>query len=265
MAEANVVAELHNENAGYLAADVDRDGSSQAFQSEAWGEASVVGLEPGSLQFASKCRELDHRSLGYRFLKRFFDVIFSLCVIIVGFVPGLLLSIAIAIDTKGSPVYSQVCVGKWGKPFKIYKFRTMVADSDDVDKYLNPEQLEIWKRERKVENDPRITRFGRILRATSIDETMQFVNVLLGQISIIGPRVITYDELEHFGVESAQLLSVTPGITGMWQTSERNLATFENGLRQRIELKYAREASLRADIHIFFKTFSVMLSERTGK
>ena len=111
------------------------------------------------------CRELDHRSLGYRFLKRFFDVAFSLCAIIVGFIPGLLLSVAIAIDTKGSPIYSQVRVGKWGKPFRIYKFRTMVADSDNVEKYFTPEQLEVWKRERKVDGDPRIA--SRIIDATA--------------------------------------------------------------------------------------------------
>lgn len=222
-------------------------------------------LMPGSPEFAAECRKLDHRSLGYRFLKRFFDVVFSLCIIAVGLIPSLFLSVAIAIDTKGSPIYSQVRVGKWGKPFKIYKFRTMVADSDNVEKYFTPEQLEAWKRERKVDNDPRITRLGRVLRATSLDETVQFLNVLLGQISVIGPRVITYDELEHFGDEKAQLLSVTPGITGMWQTGERNLATFENGLRQRIELEYARGANLRVDIRIFFKTFGVMFSKRTGK
>lgn len=229
-------------------------------------ETQRTGIpEPGTEAFAELCRGLDHHSRGYRFLKRLFDIVFSLCVIVIGLIPGLLLSIAIAVDTKGSPIYLQVRVGKWGKPFRIYKFRTMVADSDDVEKYFTPEQLEVWKRERKVDNDPRVTRLGRVLRATSFDETAQFINVLLGQISVIGPRVITFDELEHFGNEKARLLSVTPGITGMWQTGERNLATFENGLRQKIELEYVQEANVLTDVRIFFKTFGVMFSKRTGR
>lgn len=264
MTEVNAAAELHSDHSRCLATAIGFDGSLQAHEITA-SEEVCKELKPGTPEFAVMCRELDHRSLGYRFLKRFFDVAFSLCAIIVGFIPGLLLSVAIAIDTKGSPIYSQVRVGKWGKPFRIYKFRTMVADSDNVEKYFTPEQLEVWKRERKVDGDPRITKLGSVLRATSFDETVQFVNVLLGQISVIGPRVITYDELEHFGDEKAQLLSVAPGITGMWQTGQRNLATFENGLRQKIELDYTRGASLRADIRIFFKTFGVMLSKRTGK
>ena len=110
------------------------------------------------------------KPLHYRFIKRLFDIIFSTCVIVVGFVPGLILSLLIVLDTKGSPIYSQVRCGINGKPFRIYKFRSMVADSDDVEKYFSPEQLELWKRERKVDNDPRITPLGRMLRSLSIDE-----------------------------------------------------------------------------------------------
>lgn len=221
--------------------------------------------KPGTSEFVAKCKELDRRSISYRFFKRLFDVVFSLCVLVVGLIPGLLLSIAISLDTKGSPIYSQVRVGKWGKPFRIYKFRTMVADSEEVEKYFTPEQLKAWKRERKVDNDPRITRLGSILRTTSIDEAVQFVNVLIGQMSLIGPRAITFDELEYFGSEKAQLLSVAPGITGMWQTGKRNLATFKNGLRQEIELEYVKGANARTDVSIFFKTFGVMFVKRTGK
>lgn len=220
-------------------------------------------LKPGSPEFADKCRELDNRSFGYRFFKRLFDIVFSLCIIVAGAIPGLLLSMAVAIDTKGPPIYSQTRVGKWGRPFKIYKFRTMVADSDNVEKYFTPEQLEVWKRERKVDDDPRITKLGRILRATSLDETAQFVNVLLGQISVIGCRVITFDELKWFGDSRELLLSVPPGITGLWQTGPRNHATFESGLRQELELSYSKNASLALDAKIFFRTFRVII-ERTG-
>lgn len=204
------------------------------------------------------------KPFSYRFFKRVLDLFVSLAVVILGFIPGLILSIFIFFDTKGSPIYSQIRVGKNGKPFRIYKFRTMVKDSDNVEKYFTPEQLAIWKKERKVRNDPRITKLGRILRELSVDELPQFINVLFGQISIVGPRVITFDELEHFGKYKNALLSVPPGITGEWQTGLRNMATFENGLRQETELLYVKHASLKTDIRIFCKTF-IAVFKRTGK
>lgn len=184
---------------------------------------------------------------------------------IVGLIPCAVLAIAIAVDTKGTPIYSQVRVGRYGKPFHIYKFRTMVVDADNIEKYLTPEQFVVWKRERKVDDDPRITKLGRVLRKTSIDELPQFLNVLLGQISVIGPRPISYDELEHFGNDAALLCSVPGGITGLWQSSKRNDATFETGERQKIELRYAKEASLGLDAKCFFDTFSAVFSKRTGR
>ncbi len=221
--------------------------------------------QPGSVEFEAMCRRLDHRPLPYRFIKRLFDIAFSAVVVLIGLLPSLVLSVVLALDTKAFPIYTQVRAGAHGKPFRILKFRTMVADSDDVERYFTPEQFAEWKRERKVERDPRITRVGRIVRTMSLDELPQFINVFLGQISVIGPRAITFDELEHFGEDRALLLSVPPGITGWWQCGPRNLATFENGLRQRIELQYVEDASLGRDIQIFFSTFKVMLVKRTGK
>jgi lipopolysaccharide/colanic/teichoic acid biosynthesis glycosyltransferase len=221
----------------------------------------------GTPAFRDLCEQHDHRSLPYRAFKRGFDFVFALIVVAICLIPGAVLSIAIVLDTKGSPIYSQERIGKRGKPFRIYKFRSMVKDSDNVEKYFTPEQLETWKRERKVEGDPRVTKLGRALRASSLDEVPQFINVLLGQISLIGPRVITWDEvMQHFsGTEKAELFSVTPGITGAWQCGPRNEVTFENGLRQEIELDYARDASFSEDVRIFFKTISVMFVKRTGK
>jgi lipopolysaccharide/colanic/teichoic acid biosynthesis glycosyltransferase len=221
---------------------------------------------PGSNGFAKLSASLDRRGYGYRFIKRTFDIVFSGLVIAVGLLPCAVLSAAIAIDTKGKPIYSQVRVGKYGKPFRIYKFRSMVNDADDVEKYFTPEQLATWKRERKVDNDPRITKLGRVLRKTSIDELPQFINVLMGQISIIGPRPITYDELEHFGDDAALFCSVPGGITGLWQSSKRNDATFESGERQVIELSYVKKASAALDAKCFFDTFGVVFGkEKTGR
>ena len=228
--------------------------------------AAVGAPKPGTEAFANSCHILDARSLGYRVVKRAFDMVFSSCVIAIGIIPCAILSIVIAFDTKGSPVYTQKRVGRFGRPFRICKFRTMVADADDVEKHLNPEQLEEWRRERKVTDDPRITSLGHILRRTSVDEIPQFLNVLIGQMSVIGPRAITYEELEGFGSDIQTLLSVPQGITGAWQAGRRNEATFENGERQRIELEYARNASLKEDLHIFFATFGAMFGKnRTGR
>ena len=223
-------------------------------------------FRPGSAEFATASKALDTRSLGYRVLKRAFDIAFSGCVIAVGAIPCAVLSAAIAADTKGSPIYAQTRVGRYGRPFSIYKFRTMVTDADSVEKYLSPDQLRQWQIERKVDNDPRITPLGRVLRTTSIDELPQFLNVLLGQMSIIGPRPISYDELAHFGKDATLLCSVPGGITGLWQASRRNDATFESGERQEIELSYVRDASLRLDAHCFFGTFGAIFGKnRSGR
>ena len=225
----------------------------------------LVAPRPGSKEFASLCRSMDRRPLVYRFVKRAFDIAFSGAVCLVGLVPGAILCVAIAADTKGSPIYSQVRVGRYGRPFRIYKFRSMVADADNVEKYLTSEQLAAWQLERKVDGDPRVTKLGKIIRKTSLDELPQFVNVLLGQISVIGPRPISYDELAMFGDDAARLCSVPGGITGLWQASARNDATFESGERQAIELKYVSNASLRMDARCFFGTFNAMFGKRSGR
>lgn len=224
----------------------------------------IASPAPGSREFATECRRLDRRPPTYRLAKRVFDVAFSAFAITVGVVPCLLLAAAIALDTKGSPLYSQVRAGRNGLPFRLYKFRSMVADADNVEKYLTEEQLAAWKKERKVCDDPRVTRLGRFIRKTSLDELPQFINVLLGNISVIGPRPITYDELAEFGNDVALLLSVEPGITGAWQCGPRNEASFDNGRRQAIELSYVRDACVRLDATIFFSTFRAMFGRRTG-
>lgn len=201
----------------------------------------------------------------YRFVKRAFDIAFSLGVLAFLLIPGLLLCLAIRIESPGSPIYRQERVGRYGKPLRIFKFRSMVADADDVEIHFDAAQLEEWHKEHKVDNDPRITRVGSFIRKTSLDEIPQFLNVLLGQMSIIGPRPITEEELEWFTEsEKKLLLSVPGGITGWWQVSARNEATFESGLRQQLELHYARNAGFATDANVFLKTFGVIL-KKTGK
>jgi lipopolysaccharide/colanic/teichoic acid biosynthesis glycosyltransferase len=209
---------------------------------------------------------LPAKPLAYRMAKRAFDVVFSLAAIMVGLVPCLALSACIALDTRAFPIYRQKRVGMGGREFTLYKFRTMVSDSDDVDKYLSPEQLAQWRSERKVDNDPRITPLGRILRSCSIDELPNFINVFLGDMSVIGPRAITVDELGKFGADAAALLTVPCGITGWWQVNARNNASFETGERQELELYYVGHASAALDTEIFLRTFGVMFGRnRTGR
>lgn len=214
----------------------------------------------------SSSSEASHeKGAGYRFIKRLFDIVLSIGVISVCMIPGLVLCVAIALDTKGSPIYTQERMGRDGRSFRILKFRTMVADSDDVEKYFDAEQLAVWHQEHKVENDPRIVPLGRWLRVHSVDETPNFLNVLAGQMSVVGPRAIVEEELERFAPEQRELLlSVRPGITGLWQVCARNDATFASGKRQRLELKYVEDADISLDIKILGKTFAVMV-KGTGR
>ena len=207
-------------------------------------------------------------TLGYRFIKRLFDFVFSLLMSILLFIPITVVCAFISVETPGSPMYTQERVGKGGKTIKIFKRRSMVADAGDVQKYLTPEQLHQWQVERKVDDDPRITKVGQFIRKCSIDEMPQFLNVLKGDLSVIGPRPITRTELDqHFTVEEkAELLSVQPGITGLWQATDRNEATFESGLRQKIELRYVRNRCFAMDFKCFTGTFGAMFGKsRTGR
>lgn len=207
-------------------------------------------------------------TMAYRFLKRLFDLVFSLCVSVALVIPVAIVCAFICLESPGNPLYAQERVGKGGKTIKILKLRSMVADAGNVQKYLSSEQLHQWEVERKVDDDPRITKVGQFIRKCSIDEIPQFLNVLNGDLSVIGPRPITRDELEqHFSdEEKAELLSVQPGITGLWQATDRNAATFESGLRQKIELRYVRNRCFRMDWKCFTGTFGAMFGKkRTGR
>lgn len=201
----------------------------------------------------------------YRAAKRAFDVAFSAAVVAAGLMPGVLLCAAIALDSPGAPFFRQERVGKGGKRIYIWKFRTMAADAHvHPERYMTPEQLEEWNREQKLDDDPRVTRVGRFLRKYSIDEFPQFLNVLTGGLSVIGPRPVTVEETYEFGDARDEFLSCKPGITGWWQVTDRNDATWKNGDRQLLELFYVRHASLALDLRIFVRTFKAMAGG-TGK
>ena len=199
---------------------------------------------------------------GYRSVKRLFDVALSAAALVLLSPLFLLIAVLIRLDSPGPIIHKRWCESKNGL-YPMLKFRTMAADANDLEKYLTPEQIEEYKKNIKLENDPRITRVGRFLRKASMDELPQFLNVLRGEMSIVGPRPVVPEELALYGDAAAEILSVKPGITGYWQTSGRSGSTYESGERQEKELYYVRHQSLRLDIQIFFRTFAAVFS-RSG-
>ena len=200
---------------------------------------------------------------GYLAVKRVFDVVFSALVCLVLAIPIALACLAIRLESPGSPIFRQRRVGQFGKPLYIYKLRTMYSDAHECpEKYLDSAQLEQWRREQKVDDDPRVTKIGRVLRRTSLDELPQFLNVLKGELSVIGPRPVTEEETLEYGDARDLVLSVKPGITGWWQVIARNDATWESGKRQALEVFYCRHASLAMDARVFVKTFKAMAKGR---
>ena len=198
--------------------------------------------------------------LGYKFVKRTFDMVFSLFATALALIPAAAACALVSIESPGSPIFAQERVGKNGRRIHILKIRSMYPDAHEhPERYLSEDQMDQWLMEQKVDNDPRITHIGKILRKTSLDELPQFLNVLAGQLSVIGPRPVTEAETWQFANARDEFLSCKPGITGWWQATERNAATWESGDRQRLELFYVRHACLGLDLRIFARTFKAIL------
>ncbi|MDX2242013.1 MAG: sugar transferase [Leptolyngbyaceae cyanobacterium bins.302] len=190
--------------------------------------------------------------------KRFLDIVGSL--IGLGLLAILVVPIAIAIklDSPGSVFYSQVRYGLMGKPFRIYKFRSMVANADQLKSQVHNEAKGLIF---KNSNDPRITRVGRFLRRTSIDEFPQFWNVLKGEMSLVGTRPPTADEIAYYREHHWQRLVVKPGITGEWQVSGRSLIQDFEDIVQ-LDLRYQAQWHPLYDLSLIFKTVLVLLAKR---
>ena len=206
----------------------------------------------------------DDARLAYRFLKRMFDIVFSLGVIAVLLVPSLLLCLAIRLESPGNPIYSQKRVGRIGKSgevetFDMYKFRSMHKDADErlADlKDLNEADGPLFK----IKDDPRVTRIGRFIRRHSIDELPQFANCLLGQLSCVGPRPPLPSEVAQYDGRAMRRLSVKPGLTGYWQVSGRSDTSFDDMVD--LDLKYIEERGVLTDLRVIARTITVMF---TGK
>lgn len=203
---------------------------------------------------------------GYLAAKRAFDIVFSAGVCIILAIPVAAACVAIVADTPGKPFFRQERIGQGGKKIYIFKLRTMVSDAHEhPERYMTAEQLTRWEREQKVDDDPRVTRVGRFLRHTSLDELPQFLNVLTGDLSVIGPRPVTLEETYEYGDAREEVLACKPGITGWWAATDRNDSTWESGMRQARELFYVRHQSLGLDARVFVKTLKAMFVDRTGK
>lgn len=189
----------------------------------------------------------------YTFLKRCFDIVCSIIGLVMLFVPLLIVALIVVIDSPGaSPIYVQERIGKNGRRFKFYKLRSMVPNAEQMlDSLLEKNEME--GPAFKMKDDPRITRFGRLIRKTSIDELPQLWNVLKGDMSLVGPRPPLPREVAMYTEHQFQRLAVTPGLTCYWQIQpKRNSLSFEEWLSW--DLKYISERSFGIDIKILFKT-----------
>lgn len=196
----------------------------------------------------------------YFVVKRLFDIVASVIGLLLLSWLMLIIAIIVKIEDGGSATYVCSRIGKNGKTIHFRKFRSMVLDADNYDKYFTPEQHEQYLREYKLDDDPRLTKIGKIIRKTSLDELPQLLAILKGDMSVVGPRPVVQDELTHYGDRVTEFLSVTPGLTGYWQVNGRNNATYESGQRQELELYYVRNRSLLLDLKILIQTVSVVLS-----
>ncbi|HJC04496.1 sugar transferase [Ligilactobacillus hohenheimensis] len=200
-------------------------------------------------------RDRLNRQYGYRITKRVFDVIASLLGLVILSPVFLVLAICIKLDDGGPVFYSQERIGKNGKPFKMYKFRSMRVNADKELEEI-ARQNEVDGAMFKIKNDPRITRIGKFIRKTSIDEFPQLVNVLLGQMSIVGPRPPLPREVVEYTNYDKQRLYVSPGCTGLWQVTVRNSVGFDEMVN--IDLHYIQRRSVFLDLKIIIKTIKVI-------
>lgn len=195
---------------------------------------------------------LEIRKKIYKVVKRITDIIGGIIGLILLSPVFLILAICIKIDSKGPVIFAHKRIGKNGKEFNMYKFRSMYKNAEEMIENFNEEQKIEWQENFKLENDPRITKVGKFLRKTSLDELPQILNIIKGDLSIIGPRPIVDEELKKYGDNKEKFLSITPGLTGYWQANGRSNTTYEE--RMQMELYYIDNQSLLLDIKIFFKT-----------
>jgi exopolysaccharide production protein ExoY len=198
--------------------------------------------------------------------KRFMDLVIATTALALAAPVMILVALLIRMTMGGPTVFSHTRVGRGGKPFRCYKFRSMVCNADEVLKACietNPEIRLEWEKTHKIRNDPRVTRLGRMLRKSSLDELPQLFNVIRGDMSCVGPRPVVKDELPQYGDHLGEYLQGRPGLTGLWQVSGRSSVDYAS--RVALDSQYVRNWSIWLDVSILFKTvFAVMRFDRAS-
>ncbi len=195
---------------------------------------------------------------------RALDVVGSL-IGLVAMAPVLVLAaIAIRVSSRGSVFYSQTRVGRHGRPFRCHKLRTMADDADQQLQQLldQDDYIDQWRRARKLDDDPRVTRIGRLLRTTDLDELPQLWNVLRGEMSLVGPRPVPDEEAERYGADLATVLSVRPGMTGMWQVGGRHQVSYAE--RIALDVRYVQSRNVRTNVRLLVRTVVLITTRRNG-
>lgn len=190
--------------------------------------------------------------LVYNFFKRSFDIISASIGILFLLPLFIVLAILVKLDSKGPIFFSHKRIGKNGKIIGIYKFRSMVSNSEEIFENFTEEQKKEFEKNFKLDDDPRITKIGGFLRKTSLDELPQLLNIIKGDMSVVGPRPIVRAEVEKYGVCADKLFSVKPGLTGFWQANGRSDTTYEE--RVQMDMYYIDNRSFLLDIRIILKT-----------
>lgn len=208
--------------------------------------------------------DIKKQNIAYRFVKRIVDVLAGIVGVVL-LIPIMIVVEALRIIKKendGPLFYTQLRIGKNGRQFKMYKFRSMCMNADEkLKEYLqeNEEARKEYKKYKKLKCDPRITKVGKVLRATSLDEFPQFINVLKGDMSLVGPRPYLPREQKEMGEYYIGIIKVKPGITGPWQIKGRSKITFEDRLK--MDFEYANKSSLLRDAKILVKTFTKVIDK----
>lgn len=226
------------------------------------GKRSRTFLKRGQPKKTARVKPIDlsFEGLNGEFAKRLFDIVFSLLVLVLFSPIYLILALLIAFSSEGPIFYIQERVGRNYKPFNCIKFRTMVSNADEVLVQLmerEPSLRQEFETTFKLKKDPRITKIGRFLRITSLDEFPQFWNVLKGDMSVVGPRPLVAEELPKYGSYIDQILTIRPGITGLWQVSGRNDIPYPR--RVQIDLHYVKFRNFWIDLWIIVKTIGIVL------
>jgi len=214
----------------------------------------------------SKSTHFDIRKMLYRGVKRGMDIVLSLVGLIVLSPLLVIVAILIKLDSKGPVFIDQKRIGKDGKLFKIFKFRSMVDHGEEILEKLmmySPAIREEYLQNKKLANDPRITRIGAFIRKTSIDELPQLINVLIGNMTLVGPRPYLPREKKDMGIDYLTISRMTPGLTGPWQVGGRSNTSFED--RCMLDVDYYINRSLSLDLSILLKTVQVVFKKNGAK